>query len=686
MKTRLLAVAAWAALGGFLYLAGSDFYEGVVLMGNPPSLASRRVLVFPFLALGLALLWLVGLRAVWQQRPPALVLGWQSYWSARPLWLRIPAAVLFLLLPAYLLIYSSFGSLHTGYWLRLALLLGAAAGGTLALFPRPEGSAWLLRTAWMVCVAGALYVCGDWLSTVTGYPFSLSWSEGNRIWDYSLMFGSERYINPSGKAISAFISTGRQFLWSLPFLLPGIGIFGVRLWDALLWIVPPLLLAWATFAGERSLRVGLAWKAGLCLWMLVFLAQGPIYAPLLVSAILVVIAVRQRYLAAAVVLVALAAYYATISRFTWIYAAGLWAGMLSLLSAERPAFTRAGWRALVRPVTLGLAGYFGGQTLPGLVSAISRALARPERAARILTSVDPTQTPLLVDPSADLARQPLLWERLWPNPTYPPGLFLGLLWACLPLVAVLLWLAARRIWKPNLLQGLGVLGPTLAFLGVGIVVSVKIGGGSNLHNLDMFLISLALIAAWAWRDLARTFPWTGASKTILNILLSLALIAPPSYAMQYGRKLSLPSPEAVERSLETLRLYTRNAQKHGEVLFIDQRQLLTFGLAGPVALVPEYEKKHLMDEALAGNQAYFAKFYQDLADHRFALIVSEPMRANYQGDAGTFSQENDAWVEWVANPVLCYYLPVLNLNEAGVQLLYPRSFIPPAMEEVCQYR
>ena len=42
--------------------------------------------------------------------------------------------------------------------------------------------------------------------------------------------------------------------------------------------------------------------------------------------------------------------------------------------------------------------------------------------------------------------------------------------------------------------------PLLAFLGVGLIVSTKIGGGGDLHNLDMFLIGLMFTAVIAWEN------------------------------------------------------------------------------------------------------------------------------------------------------------------------------------------
>ena len=44
-----------------------------------------------------------------------------------------------------------------------------------------------------------------------------------------------------------------------------------------------------------------------------------------------------------------------------------------------------------------------------------------------------------------------------------------------------------------------------------------------------------------------------------------------------------------------------NARSQGEILFMDQRQLLTFGYVRNVPLVPEYEKKVLMNAAMGAE-------------------------------------------------------------------------------------
>ena len=106
---------------------------------------------------------------------------------------------------------------------------------------------------------------------------------------------------------------------------------------------------------------------------------------------------------------------------------------------------------------------------------------------------------------------------------------------------------------------------------------------------------------------------------------------------------------------------------------MDQRQLLTFGYIQDMPLIPEYEKKYLMDQSMAGNELFFRDFYTDLANKRFALIISEPLYTNFDDVSDAFNEENNAWVKWVSIPVLCYYTPIKTYRAVRVQLLVPRK-------------
>jgi len=388
------------------------------------------------------------------------------------------------------------------------------------------------------------------------------------------------------------------------------------------------------------------------------LTQGPVYAPLLLAAILVVLALKTRWFALSLALVALAGYYAAITRFTWMYAPGIWAGMLALLEMEDPGLFGEKWKRLIKPVALGIFGYIGAQILPSLIDYLSG---------------NPAAVSLVVDATGNINRQPLLWDRLLPNPTYPSGILLGMLWAVGPLVLFLLASRWKRAWKTNWLQTLAVVVPAGAFFMVGIIVSVKIGGGSNLHNLDLFWVTLVLIAAWAWKRYFWPLIKIGAAGRVFVILFFLAAVFPATHNVSTGRPLVLPPSDLVAESLQKIQRYVKDASQAGEVLFIDQRQLLTFGMIKDVPLISDYEKKYLMDQAMSGDEKYFGTFENDLAKRRFKLIVCEPLREIIVGeDTRNFALENNAWVKWVSNPVLKYYEPLDTMDEIGVQILAPK--------------
>ena len=148
-------------------------------------------------------------------------------------------------------------------------------------------------------------------------------------------------------------------------------------------------------------------------------------------------------------------------------------------------------------------------------------------------------------------RQPLLWDRLFPNPTYAPGILYGLLWAALPLVILLVALIIKKAWKVNWLQGAAMLLISGAYLTVGLIASVKIGGGSNLHNLDNFLVTLVMIAAAALSYLRKQkYPIN--TKPVLIILTFIALLAPITYSLREGTRLDLPDAETTQSTLQTV--------------------------------------------------------------------------------------------------------------------------------------
>ena len=527
---------------------------------------------------------------------------------------------------------------------------------------------------------GAAYAACAKLVFVTGYPFLLYWSEGNRFFDYSTLFGSYRYLIPVGKDIYSFISWGMQLPWALPFILPNLSIGAFRLWNQLMWILPTFFFgftAYKTFGREKALGTGTLIFG---LWAFVFLDQGPIYAPLLIAGILTMLGLRSR-LVPAVFAIMLASFYAHESRWTWSFAPGLWAGLATLLMVENPSFRWEKLKELTRPIALGLAGLFGGRILPDMIPlSTSWFYSIRDRVNSSNTVAESPSISIKVLPNivSSATRHSLLWERLFPNSTYPPGILLGIIWATLPIIVLLVVLAFKKVWRPNWLQAIAVFTVSAAFFAVGLTASVKIGGGSNLHNLDMFLVTLTIIAAAVLTGFWLRGKNTPSAGFWVSALVAMVMVFPVTYALRPSDKPYLPDAAAVEESLAVIRKEIKDTTPSEEILFIDHRQLLTFNFIPQVPLVDKYEKKKLMDKAMSADAAYFKPFYEDIHSHRFALIINEPLNMVIRGENYAFGDENDAYVKWVTLPLTCGYEPVYTNYETRVQLLIPREGPPPA--------
>lgn len=604
--------------------------------------------------------------------------------------LRWLIALGLLVLPVLIFQYTFWGVVIHGPYIRILLIIIIAAlVGWLLTHPGDQVLDWISLFVSLVLVAGILSIFAP-LARVTSYPFSLGWSEGNRLWDYSVLFGRDVYNYPAEKTIPVFLDRSRQTVGGIPFLIPGVTIAQVRLWLALVDIVPYLILGWIAFRLTRTSWI--AWiLAGI--WAFTFVRQGPIHPPLLICAIMVALAWR-RPLWLAIPLIFAAGYYAEASRFTWLFAPAMWAVMLEFASA--PELTKSVWR---RSISVGVAGLLGGyfvpSYLPGTIAWI-QSFAQPAAPVGPINGAGVSASQV----QAALTVHPLLWERLLPNATYGPGILLGLALAVLPLIIVLVYLAMTNRWKLSSLQKASVILPLLAFLVVGLIVSVKIGGGGDLHNLDMFIIGLMFAAAIAWHN--GGYEWirsAGPMPAWVAGSLIAMLLLPAYQPLQTMRPLSvdadlrlvvtladitpndplpdplpdtIPSDEDTQQALQKLRNAVQTASS-GEILFMDQRQLLTFGYLGDIPLVPEYDKKLLIDTAMSEDAAYFEAFYKDLASHRFSLIITSPVNRRLDKSEGHFAEENNAWVKWVTRPLLCYYQTLDTLKKVDVELLVPQT-------------
>ena len=601
-------------------------------------------------------------------------------------WLLV---IIILLLPVWFLQYTMWGLVFRGFYIRALLWIVVIFALSSLITTDDEALIGWKELLSAFLLTSSAFTIAVTLRGVTDYPFSLGWSEGNRLWDYSTLFGRELYDYPPDKGIPVLLDRGRLLIGGLPFIFSGIKIEAARLWVGLTLILPYILVGLAAYrisGGNYHLWFMVA------LWVFLFLKQGPIHPPLVVAAALTIL-LWEKPLWLSIPLIIYAGFYAQSSRFTWLFAPGIWIGMLELAggSLRDGKLTSRHW---TRSIALGLSGAFGGYLLPKILISLNHI-----QTATNITDVAEQISAAGISAdfvSSAVTDQPLLWYRLLPNSTYGNGILFGLLIAVIPTLIILLWLGFTKKWKLNIWQTLALMGSLFAFLVVGLIASTKIGGGGDLHNMDMFLIGMAFTVFIAFMNGGREILLDGtALPNWLKAVMVFSLILPALGPWRQMRPIQLeknrdtllvladapnekslgllPLDEDVNRALEKIRDHVSVSKENGDVLFLDQRQLLTFGYITDVPLIAEYEKKVLMNEALSSNSGYFLPFYKDLIAQRFSLIVSERLFTPLKDSSFEFGEENNAWVKWVANPILCYYEEDSTMKEVGVQLLIPRT-------------
>ena len=626
---RLLSVL----LVALLYLGGEDVFE--IAMGNALYLGGDSIRWFAGSLLYVAVALALSGVCLWGIASPDSLIAWHDRSLApgikqlgRARW---PIAGLVILFPSFLFLGIWGKSLTTASFRILMLSLSAIIAG---LVVSENSSRALPRIAFSLLLGASVFAVAQRLILVTNYPFKLYWSEGNRLWDYSLYFIRDQYMVEGKFAFPTYLTPGRHGLWGLPFLIPGATIAALRLWDVFLWSVPYLLLGWLLVSPKHT-SISRPLRFGFALWALVYLTLGGIFAPLVISAILIAWLLNPSRPLRVALLAAAAGFYAGISRWTWFAAPAVWAGLWVLLDIDTETDRTL---RLIRSVGVGLAGFAGGILAQVVMSA---AFPRPDAIFSTAFS------------------QPLLWYRLLPNTLNQMGILRSMIIAVGPLVGLLIWGGMRgRVrwgWLEWTALGLSLTG----FLGLGLAASVKMGGGNNLHNLDMFMMTLLFALAWVafrWlREDGRS--WSSLPGGIQTLLVLVVLI--PSFnIMRSGRPTRMPDEDAIKESLEIIQ---SEAALADEVLFIDQRQLLTFDQVDGGPLILDYELKHMMNQAMSANQAYFDQFATDLANRRFDLIVSDALPQFLRGSNYQFGEESDVWLEFVAGPLNDYYVPFRKL-------------------------
>ncbi len=553
-----------------------------------------------------------------------------------------------LLVPPFLVL-GFYGRFLLTPFTRLFLfwLFAIAAASLLAAWRKKD---WLSSLPTAALGFAAVYLAATFFNMVRTFPFSLEWSEVSRYYQASFYFSQQVY---GIKLPLPVTHPSRYLLQSLPFLIANSPLWLHRLWQALLWVSMPLLtgllLGRRLKFGSRMLRVLFI------LWSFLFLMQGAVFYHLLPCVFLVLIGFDKDKPLRSFLFVTLASVWAGISRVNWVPLPGALAALLYVLEVRPLRAGALSLRYLWQPFA-----YAAGGSLVALASyAIYISISGVQDTSQFgsaFTSV-------------------LLWDRLLPNAQFPPGVLLGIFLVFAPPL-VLLWLRLRQkggslgAWRTT-----GVAALVAVFFFGGLVVSVKIGGGTNLHNLDGYLVLLWVFASVVAFGTYAPESSKPAQKLKISPPLAAALLTVPIlFAVFSGAPLDLASQQVTDAALAQIQQMADEAiQQGGDVLFISQRQLLTFHLVQGIPLVHEYEKLFLMEMAISNKADYLNAFASDIDHQRFTLIITDPLYLNITDTTDdVLAPENNAWVRSVSRAILCSYEDAITLPELNIQLLTPR--------------
>lgn len=493
---------------------------------------------------------------------------------------------------------------------------------------------------------GIIYRTAVFSADISTYPFSLGWSEVSRYY-YASLFLSERvYGIPVPPSV---LHPTRYMIQAVPFLIPGTSLLVHRLWQVVVWIVLTLLVG---ILLARRLELQTRWPFWLfAMWALLFLFQGPVWYHLLAMVIVIIGGTRTEKPVFTLGVVLIASLWAGISRVNWIPVPAMLAALLFFLERKRSGSGFLGyftWPAIW--FVIGSGAGFASQWVYILVSG--------NEAGRFGSSFD----------------SPLLWYRLLPSGTYPLGVLPGILLALLPILLLIAYRFFMQHWKVEALRLTAILAiPAVLFAG-GLVVSVKIGGGSNLHNLDAFLAALMILGSYTAANKWQLDREPQAGKTPTPGLLFMSIIwMPICFAIGLGKPLRSFDIQQANRAMENITAIVEStAERGGTVLFISQRHLQTLGYVQGVELIPEYETVFLMEMAMSGNEEYLEQFRRDLKNRRFDLIVVDALSTQIQDRDEDFAEENNAWVTEVSFPILESYKVVATFEMPPTQILAPR--------------
>ena len=539
----------------------------------------------------------------------------------------------------------------------------------------------LLVLGYILSVTLLLIQIKSIISSYNNYPFTLGWSEGGRI------FAAYQVYAPiiAGRYLSLpWLDPGRSILDGLVLLIPNVSIGSYRLWINILFFIFIFLaalftvlkaLSFSEIPGKQKKELFVL----LSLWGTIFLLQGPIYYHLLAGILPILWFYDEKRPLRNLIVVIICSMWEALGRVNWFLMPATLVILLHVLRTPHPLRPRKVWNYIKWPLVYAFSGGISSFTIY-LIYMKAMGFAIP-----------------FLNPSMNYH---FALYKLWPNTGYM-GLLPDIALISLPALLIILyviWEYRQKLHWIRLLIILSILG---VFFAGSTLVSLRAGGGYDLHNYDSFLLLIFIIicflgvgaeyldkSGWAGK-LPLTYPavivfllfipiWLEIPKTGTSASPTTGQSEQSLPTVQSEQKLATPQSEQ-QALLEIKQILEKpNESNPGHpILFLDQRQLLVFNKIKVENIVIPYEKIELMEMAMARNEKYKQQVQSDLENHKYSLIVSEilvPWAKSYSPNH--FERdwyENNVWVDFVAIPVLDYYTPIYLNEDIGIAIYAPKQ-------------
>ncbi len=484
------------------------------------------------------------------------------------------------------------------------------------------------------------------LLNINNYPLSLGWSETTHFAYgysfYSAFTGENRILLP-------YMNHSRYLLLSIPWFFNTSDIIFHRFWETSLFITSTLLTA---FLLVKRCKFKKPYNYLFFVWSTLFLLQCPIYYHLLIIPIIIVSTYNHnsklKYL-----IIFLASIWAGYSRINWLLMPAAISVILYIYDTMKDIDNNQPWTDIKNSFAIGVSGLFGG------ILGYLLVYLGSNQAPQLLTSAFSSL---------------LLWQRLLPSPAYGMGILLWIIIVTSPAIFLILYKnnnLSNRILKMR--YSFVALILAIFFIG-GLIVSVKIGGGSDIHNLDGFVLLLLIVILYELSNRLGFSIRYFEKSNLYSLGFTLLFLLPGIFTLNSIRRIVTPDYNLANQTINEIQEIIDTANKDNkEVLLGDQQHLILFGKLTGIEYNSIFEKTLITEAAISLNIKYLQQYnLQPMEDQFFGVLILEPQQWGIK-DTKTdrFADENNYYIRIYSKEFRKYYSLTSKFYNNQLEIYHP---------------